>query len=255
VNPDPALSNSETVSGSSAAAFRQEPGSAHLASRNVFRGVLGVMFGVAGAFALLVMDGPRGLVPVAFALGILFVLGVVERLGVLRQPNGAFCAVGMVSVFAALAGLADSAYQRYGNLLKTMPVQEPVARSVEPLEVAPIAKPGPDAAVSGVGSAALPVPAPVSGQDPRMAAIEEARRRFPAIWVLGSPENQAFREAAEQLKRSGPDLLKEPDWVLRLAESLAREEGWGKQAAGAAVLPSEPQGGAQSPAPAEGAPR
>ena len=39
------------------------------------------------------------------------------------------------------------------------------------------------------------------------------------------------------------------------AESLAREEGWGKQAAGAPVLPSEPQGGAQSPAPAEGAPR
>jgi hypothetical protein len=87
-----------------------------------------------------------------------------------------------------------------------------------------------------------------------MVAIEEARRRFPAIWVLGSPENQAFREAAEQLKRSGPDLLKEPDWVLRLAESLAREEGWGKQAAGTAP-PSDPQGGAQSPAPAEGAPR
>jgi hypothetical protein len=256
VNPDPALSNSETSSGSSNASLRQEPGNAHLASRNVFRGVLGVVFGAAGAFALLVLDGPRGLVPVAFALGILFVLGVVERLGVLRQPNGAFCAVGVVSVFAALAGLSDSAYQRYGTRLKTMAVQEPVVRAADPVEVTPVSKPGPDAAVSGAGAVALPVPPPMAGQDPRMAAIEEARRRFPAIWVLGSPENQAFREAAEQLKRSGPDLLKEPDWVLRLAESLAREEGWGKQAAGTAP-PSDPQGSvpASSPVPAEGAPR
>jgi hypothetical protein len=263
VNPDPALPHSGSNPGNFDSAVRQEAGDARLASRNVLRGVLGVGFGAAGAFTLLILDGARGLVPVVFAVGILFVLWVVERLGVLRQPNGAFCAVGVVSVFASLAGLSDSAYQRYGTRLKTMASQEAVARTLDPVEAVSGPKSRTDEFVPLGASVqpASPLPVPTVGQDPRMAAIEEARRRFPAIWVLGSPENNAFREAAEQLKRSGPDLLKEPDWVLRLAESLAREEGWGTQPAGA--LPGESKGAATipspepvpPPAPAEGAPR
>jgi hypothetical protein len=212
----------------------------HRASRNVFRGLLSVCIAAIGAFGLLVLEGPRGLLPLALAFGVLLVLWSLERLGVFRQPNGAFCAFGVVAIFAVLAGFSDFAYQRYSGDLKSLAGKVPDSARTLPLELVPEKKP---VEVEAPPKEVAPVSSGTVSQlsaDPRMASIQEARRRYPDIWVPGSRQNKAFLEATEQLKRSGPELLKEPDWVLRLAESLAREEGWDSDTRPAAT--PEPSG-------------
>ncbi len=81
---------------------------------------------------------------------------------------------------------------------------------------------------------------PVNGIEMvRARAIEEARRRYPKIWVEGSPENRIFVEHARDLQKFSKELMREPDWVLRLADSIAQQEGWNAvPQTGGASLPS-----------------
>ena len=227
----------------------ESPGTA---SRNVLRGLVGVVAAALGGCGLLIVQGPRGLLPVVLALGVFLVLWVVERLGVLRQANGAFCAFGVVAVFAVAAGFADFAYERYAVRRGRSPETDTrvagvgtegiEGRSPVPVEAAGRGEPR-------SAEAAAPVVQQAAGENPKLAAIQEARRRYPAIWEAGSAQNKAFVEATEQLRRSSPELLKEPDWVLRLAESLAREEGWDASPNGTAGLvpTGQPGGAAASP--------
>lgn len=55
---------------------------------------------------------------------------------------------------------------------------------------------------------------------------KEAIRRYPALGVKNSPENEIFVETYRELRNTGSELLKDPEWPLDIAEMLARKEGW-----------------------------
>ena len=57
-------------------------------------------------------------------------------------------------------------------------------------------------------------------------AQEEAMRRYPAIGVKDSDENQLYLTRVADLKSEMPDLMKDPHWPLLIAEQLAAQEGW-----------------------------
>jgi hypothetical protein len=68
-------------------------------------------------------------------------------------------------------------------------------------------------------------------RDPADVEIErraraEALRRFPALASQGSPENQEFLTAYNQLKEKHSAMLDDPEWPIRLAESLAQQSQW-----------------------------
>lgn len=75
--------------------------------------------------------------------------------------------------------------------------------------------------------------APVSG-DPEEQAVSqataEARRRYPAVGVEGSPENRAYLDAYQDLDGRRPDFFETPDWPIRLVELVAKREGWKRAA-------------------------
>ena len=57
-------------------------------------------------------------------------------------------------------------------------------------------------------------------------AQAEAMRRYPAIGVKDSDENQLYLARVADLKSEMPDLMKNPRWPLVVAEELAAKEGW-----------------------------
>jgi len=68
-------------------------------------------------------------------------------------------------------------------------------------------------------------------RDPADIEIErraraEALRRFPALASQGSPENQEFLAAYNQLKDKHSPMLEDPEWPIRLAEDLAQQSQW-----------------------------
>ncbi len=65
-------------------------------------------------------------------------------------------------------------------------------------------------------------------------AQAEAMRRYPAIGVKNSDENQLYLERVTVLKSEKPELMRDPHWPLVVADELADELGWKR-----ADLPSD----------------
>ena len=64
-------------------------------------------------------------------------------------------------------------------------------------------------------------------------------RRYPALGVKGSLENQAFINLYTELRdNGGDDFFKNPEWPIELAELLAKRERWQRGAAPATVGPA-----------------
>jgi hypothetical protein len=59
----------------------------------------------------------------------------------------------------------------------------------------------------------------------RLAKME-LMRRYPAIGVKDSPENELFVARIKELQVEMPDLMKDPHWPLTIGEQLAAQEGW-----------------------------
>lgn len=74
-------------------------------------------------------------------------------------------------------------------------------------------------------------------------AKTELMRRFPAIGVKDSPENEMFVARINELKVELPDIFSNPRWPLEIGEQLAAQEGWKRADAPAddnPPLPPEP---------------
>jgi hypothetical protein len=75
----------------------------------------------------------------------------------------------------------------------------------------------------------LEIPA-VDASDPNAKAVNQAmievRRRYPAIGQNGTPENRAYVAAYRELERLRPDFFENPQWPLKLADLVAKSEGW-----------------------------
>ncbi|NBV87677.1 MAG: hypothetical protein EBS01_15720 [Verrucomicrobia bacterium] len=70
-----------------------------------------------------------------------------------------------------------------------------------------------------------PVPEDTNTQAVNRAMIE-ARRRYPEIGIQGSPENQAYLDYYKDMERVRPEFFEKNDWPVRLADAVARREGW-----------------------------
>ncbi len=80
-------------------------------------------------------------------------------------------------------------------------------------------------------TAALPNAEPAAEPNETPAQVTkraqlEAIRRYPALGVKDSPENELFVETYRELRNSDSELLKDPEWPMDVAESLAKREGW-----------------------------
>ena len=97
---------------------------------------------------------------------------------------------------------------------------------VVPAEVIEIA--GPNQPPDSTAASSSPPQVPASPEDARLTqrAQQEAVRRYPALGVRGSPENELFLETYNDWKSSGSELLQDPEWPLLLADLLAKREGW-----------------------------
>jgi hypothetical protein len=75
----------------------------------------------------------------------------------------------------------------------------------------------------------LDIPA-VDASDPNAKAVNQAmievRRRYPAIGQNGTPENRAYVAAYRELERLRPDFFENPQWPVKLADLVAKSEGW-----------------------------
>ena len=75
----------------------------------------------------------------------------------------------------------------------------------------------------------LEIPA-VDASDPNAKAVNqsmiEVRRRYPAVGQDGTPENRAYLAAYKELERLRPDFFENPQWPLKLADLVAKSEGW-----------------------------
>ncbi len=61
------------------------------------------------------------------------------------------------------------------------------------------------------------------------SAQMEAMRRYPALKIKDSVENEVFVTTYRQLKDSGnADFFANPEWPLELAEKLAQQNGWSR---------------------------
>ena len=111
-------------------------------------------------------------------------------------------------------------WRRFGE---ATPTQEPAPNAGGKLALMP----GSEIALDGQPS---PTPEPAEAQGANTQAVNrsmiEARRRYPAIGKEGSPENQAYVEYYKDMDRVRPEFFEKPDWPLRLAEAVARREGW-----------------------------
>lgn len=117
-----------------------------------------------------------------------------------------------------------------GQLLNPTPdiaveTKPAVAQASEPESAPP---PGPTPPLEAT---AKPEPTPVGGNRTEFnlvmkAAQEEAVRRYPLLGVADSRENKAYVAAYKHLQQNNPEYFKNPEWPLRLAEALAKREGW-----------------------------
>ena len=62
--------------------------------------------------------------------------------------------------------------------------------------------------------------------DIERSARAEALRRFPALASADSPENREFIQAVAELKQRRSAMLDDPEWPIRLAETLAQRSNW-----------------------------
>lgn len=70
-------------------------------------------------------------------------------------------------------------------------------------------------------------------------AQREVMRRYPALGVRGSLENQAFINLYSELRDNGGDeFFKDPEWPIALAELLAKREHWQRGAPPATTGPA-----------------
>ncbi len=60
-------------------------------------------------------------------------------------------------------------------------------------------------------------------------AQQEAVRRYPALAQKESAENQIYVDTYRELKVSGSAFLKDPEWPIHLADSIAKREGWKRE--------------------------
>jgi hypothetical protein len=83
-------------------------------------------------------------------------------------------------------------------------------------------------------------------------AMEELRKRFPAVFEKNSPENEIFVSRTQELRVELPTFFDNPRWPLELGEQLAAQEGWKRgdmpdAAPAAAPEKAAPQPPAQPP--------
>ena len=123
-------------------------------------------------------------------------------------------------------------------------------------------RPAPDLAEKG--SPALPAAPPTAEELAAItaAAQREAVRRYPALGIRDSFENEAFVSTYQQLKNAkSADFFVNPEWPIELAELLAKREGWVRGAGPMTTSPApvldapeplppldSPEGGAGAPA-------
>jgi hypothetical protein len=87
----------------------------------------------------------------------------------------------------------------------------------------PVFPPGGETAGAGPGATG----AGAGGGADATQSQKEATRRYPALAVKGSPENESCVAAVQELKfTGGGSFFEDPDWPMRLAEMLATREGW-----------------------------
>jgi hypothetical protein len=133
------------------------------------------------------------------------------------------------------------------DLLIALPAE---AVEVTDEKVAPIAKGSP-----AVDAKSPRVPEePAANETPAEAtarAQREVIRRYPALGVKGSLENQAFINLYNELRDNGGDeFFKNPEWPIEIAELLAKREHWQRGAPPATVGPlSAPEEEPVAPAP------
>jgi hypothetical protein len=89
------------------------------------------------------------------------------------------------------------------------------------------------AKVPGVPSAAAPIAAgPEKPEQITARAQREAIRRYPALGVKDSLENQMFITTYREIRDAGgDDFFTNPEWPIELAELLAKRERWTRGAA------------------------
>lgn len=109
--------------------------------------------------------------------------------------------------------------------------QQPKVPEVNPNSVADRASAPADKGSLSVTSDVRPDEDPI--QRATRLAKDEAVKRYPALTVPGSQEHSLYLEAYNELARLRKfEFFKDPQWPLKLAESVAQREGWkrGEQA-------------------------
>lgn len=78
-------------------------------------------------------------------------------------------------------------------------------------------------------------------------SLREVSKKYPASAQSGSLENRVFREAVQEYERLRPDFFESPRWPLRLADLVAKREGWrrieGPQVQSPPPQAASPEGG------------
>lgn len=131
-----------------------------------------------------------------------------------------------------------------GSPAAAVPATQAVSTQTAPPQVASTSEGGkPKAALPGE-ELALDGPQSEVPTDPKELAtnraIIEVRRRYPFLGQNGSPENQIYLDAYNELKRLRPDFFESPEWPIRLAEIVAKREGWKRQDAKPSGQPAVP---------------
>ena len=129
-------------------------------------------------------------------------------------------------------------------------------RAAEAPKAEPAASPAPAPKADGVTSDLVAV---------TRSAQMEAMRRYPALAVKDSMENEIFITTYRQLRESGnTDFFLNPEWPLELAEKLAAQHGWARGDRPSPVVQEDPASSLEppsgdsapmEPAPAGNAPR
>jgi hypothetical protein len=291
--------------------YVEAPQRSHVAGKGHLLGGIALLL---TASALIVtgtlMDGPRVLVPLFTGLACFVALWVLARWRILRQRNGGFFALGVISLVAALVSMGQSGYEKLQHHLtpaeldadggdqvvevqkeqrpqkgskpggseqaipllsqefgvqQPRPGEEKVVTVLQESQVKAgrkiyrvkagekfplveerdgavyfaaneirVSLPNAKVEVSGgrppeptvAVRPAAPEPEPETPAQVTQRAQREAMRRYPALAVRGSAENELFVNTYNELKVVGSEVLNDPEWPLDIAESLAKRNGW-----------------------------